>query len=275
MSSSRVWIIIRLVAGVLLIVLFSACASQHKPAKETDLSVQQAASQPPRIPYLSEPRKIIKTTMQECEIRGGEYIAHEDPRPQDIVDCLLPARIRRLGGRIPVLLNMDILTSVYDYLHRTGIEKPGYGLYSYALFPVHSPRAERFLEELFKTTGYAVESRIDFENLNIIYLPTREDRLSFLLSVLSESPDPPAGTFAEQFYDYALARRLLAQICTAPAEEIRDVCFSDLSRGPYLFTYSQLVSKLSTIPPPYLFLDLSSMCMNGHSVTSLLPISNR
>lgn len=257
MSGSWAWIIIRLVARVSLIILFSACASQHKPVKETDLSVQEAASQPPRIAYLSKPRKIIKTTMQECEIRGGEYIAHEDPRPQDIVDCWLPGQFRRLGKYIPILLNVHVLTSVYEYLHRTGIEKPGYGLYSYALFPVHSSRAERFSEDLFKTTGYVVESRIDFENLNVIYLPTREDRLSSLLSVLSESPDPPADTFAEQFYDYALARRLLAQICTEPAEEIRDICATDLSRGPYLFTYSQPVSELSIIPPPYLFLDLS------------------
>jgi hypothetical protein len=68
-----------------------------------------------------------------------------------------------------------------------------------------------------------------------------------------------SGPFVTSFYNYPLSRKLLAQICTAPTEVIRDVCATDLSRGPYLFTYARAVSDLSPVPPPYLVLDLSDV----------------
>jgi hypothetical protein len=152
-----------------------------------------------------------------------------------------------------------ILASVYDYFDRAGAEELGYGLYSYIVLPFHSLRAERFLEELFKTTGYAIDSLIDLENLNVIYLPIRADQLPSLRPMLSRGSTPAVNLFATQFYDYALAQKLLVQICTAPAEVIRDLCMSDLSGGPYLFTYARPASALSPVPPPYLFLDLSQV----------------
>lgn len=37
------------------------------------------------------------------------------------------------------------------------------------------------------------------------------------------------------------------------------MCKTDLSRGPYLFTFPEPASALSPVPPPYLFVDLSSV----------------
>jgi hypothetical protein len=62
--------------------------------------------------------------------------------------------------------------------------------------------------------------------------------------------------FAVQFYNYPMAQRFLAQICSEPAAVVRDICATDLSRGPYVFTYGYPASRLSQVPPPYLFLDL-------------------
>lgn len=124
---------------------------------------------------------------------------------------------------------------------------------------MHSPRAERFLRDLFKTTSFVELSEITFGNLNIIYLPTRADKLSSLIPKISDGSPPPVHLFAMQLYDYALAQRLLAQICISPSEEIHDVCGTDLSRGPYLFTFTRPPSGLSTVPSPYLFVDLSSV----------------
>jgi hypothetical protein len=171
-------------------------------------------------------RYIIKTTADDCKKRGGHYKVQDSPL---LVDCLLQAPEKGFA------LHALIWNSVYDYFYRAGTEQPDYGLYSYVLFPVRSPRAERFFEELFKTTGYAIDSPTDKRRLNVIYLPTREDKLPLLTSMIKDGSPPQISPFASQFYDYALAEKLLTEhICAEPAEVIRDLCATDLSRGPYL-----------------------------------------
>jgi hypothetical protein len=126
------------------------------------------------------------------------------------------------------------------------------------VFPLPSQRAERFLEELFKTTSFVeITTGISSGHLNVIYLPTRAEKLSLLKPIVVDGAAPSASLFRSELYDYRLGQRLLAQICAAPAETIRDVCRSDLSQGPYLFTYALPASTLSPVPPPYLVLDLS------------------
>jgi hypothetical protein len=153
----------------------------------------------------------------------------------------------------------SIAASVYSYLYAAGSEQPDYGLYSYVLFPSYSRRAETFLANLFKTTGAVDASGIDPQHLNIIYIPTRSEKRALLLPQIADGRPPPVTPFASEFYDFAQARRLLAQICTAPSDAIRYVCRTDLSRGPYLFTFSRPASNLARVPPPYLFVDLSSV----------------
>ena len=225
---------VSLVIGVCLAAFLSACASQTTSMHKTD------AKEP-----------------SECVVQGGEFIVRDDPL---FVYCVLPPAIRTLGTSTPHLSPRRILTSVYGYLYGAGTERPDGGLYSYALFPVRSPRAERFLEELFKTTGYVDNiGEFNLANLNLVYLPVRADKLPSLKSLLRNGSAPLGDPFATQFYDYALAQRLLTQICAEPAEVIRDACLSDLSRGPYLFTYRHPMSTLSPVSPPYLFLDLSTV----------------
>lgn len=250
-----------------LLALFCACTS---PCSREDSLPERGVEETPS--QLISEKKLsghnaplhrghgfIKTTSEDCEIRGGEYIGHKDILPQDVVDCVLPPQIRRLRRGMSYLAARQILGSVYDYLYRTTMEKPGYGLYSYVLIPVHSLRAGRFFRDLFKTTSFVELSEITFGNLNLIYLPTRADKLSSLIPKISDGSPPPAYLFAAEFYNYALAQRLLAQICTSPSEEIQDACGTDLSRGPYLFTFTRPASGLSPVPPPYLFVDLSSV----------------
>ena len=158
-------------------------------------------------------------------------------------------------------MKSPIVGSVHGYLYAVDSEIPGYGLYSYILFPIYSPRTERFLDVFFQTTSYAGNSSIDIAHLNVIYIPTRVETLYSLLKPMitedSASLSIPIRQFATEAYDYAMARRILAQICTKPSEEVWNVCATDLSRGPYLFSYVQPASTLSPVPPPYLFLDLS------------------
>ncbi len=154
----------------------------------------------------------------------------------------------------------QILGSAYGYLYKAGTEKQNYGLYSYVLFYNHSYRVERFLEELFETTSSEELSGITIKNLNLIYLPTQADKKPSLEPEIHDGSAPPASLFAKEYYDYTMSQRLLTQICTAPAEVIRDVCATALSHGgPYLFTYSHPASDISSVPPPYLFLDLTNV----------------
>jgi len=82
---------------------------------------------------------------------------------------------------------------------------------------------------------------------------------STLIPLVSDGSAPPADIFAQDHYDYGLAQRILAQICRSPTEAVEDVCSSDLSRGPYLFTFPTPASGLQTVPAPYLFVDLSDV----------------
>lgn len=150
-----------------------------------------------------------------------------------------------------------ILASAYDYLYTAGTEEPAYGLYSYALFPTYSRRAEAFITELFRTTGAAGQSGINRANLNVVYLPTQRGKRSLLSQRVAVGEPLHPSEFTREFYDYALARRVLAQICAAPSDALGYLCSSDLSRGPYLFTFARPASELSPVPPPYLFVDLS------------------
>ena len=203
-------------------------------------------------------QRFRKTTSYQCSVNGGEFFSHPNIRPDDMVDCLLPAYIRKLGGHLTYLAPREILGSVYDYLYRAGVERPHYGLYSYVLVPFPSARAEHFFEDLFKTTSYVELNRISLEHINIIYLPVRETKIPALLPIISDGSAPPANLFVAEHYDYALATKILTQICVAAPENIKEVCSTDLSRGPYLFTFPHPASELTTIPPPFLFVDLSN-----------------
>ncbi len=204
-------------------------------------------------------RRMRKITAKDCEIRGGEYNAHRDALPNDMVDCILPFRIRKLGSGATYLAPREILASVYDYLYRSGVEKPRYGLYSYVLLPSPTLRGERLLAEIFATTSFVELNRITIANINLMYIPVKSPKISSLIPLVSDGSAPPTKVFSAEYYDYALAQKLLAQICRSPPDAIRDVCSTDLTRGPYLFTFSRPASAMQTIPPPHLFVDLSDV----------------
>lgn len=239
---------------------------------ESPVTIEETASIKSHSPKFVRGHRYIKTTKKDCELIGGYVIGYGGILPQDLVDCLLSDRIALLesergadilkpetGGVMAGAYDRQILGSVYGYLYRPATEQPLYGLYSYLLLPNISARSERFLEELFKTTSFVSLSEITVANLNIIYLPTREDKLPSLIPKITDGSAPPVHLFATQFYDYPFANKLLAQICESPSKVVHDVCNSDLSRGPYLFTFVRPSSTLVPVPPPYLFVDLSSV----------------
>ena len=58
------------------------------------------------------------------------------------------------------------------------------------------------------------------------------------------------------FYNFQMARTILAHLCNPPADVLRQLCGGDLSRGPFIFTYEKPASTFEPVPAPYLFVDL-------------------
>jgi hypothetical protein len=200
-----------------------------------------------------------KTTVEECRVRGGEYVGSAALRSSDIVNCFLPHKIRELGDVPAAPAPRHILASVYDYLYRPSIETPGYGLYSYVLLPAENSRGKRLMEEIFHTTSFVSLGGMKTERLNLVYLPTRAGKLKALVPLVASGEAPEALRFSRDFYDYSLARTLLVRICDAIADAAQAACSADPSLGPYIFTFTQPVSGLERVPPPFLFVDLSNV----------------
>jgi len=160
------------------------------------------------------------------------------------------------GGRL------RILETGYGYLPELGKEDGGYGLYSYAILPSDSKRAAIFLGGLFKEIPSIGQTSAQRSQLNVFYVPIQKDRqgdLAALIQASGANAERMGADFSRSFYDYKMARALLDHVCNPPADSIRQLCNSDLSRGPYIFTYASPASSMNSVPPPFLFVDLSSV----------------
>lgn len=212
---------------------------------------------PPPLRFVTS-KSFIKTTAQECQIRGGEYSSIAGMLPSEMIDCLLPGSVMHLGDGVPTT-RPRILGSVYDYLYRASIEKAHYGLYSYLLLSAPGPRSEQLLREVFRTTSYVDLADVTTEQLNIVYLPVRAATIPQLLPIVSNGAAPDPAEFAMRFYDYALARSLLSRLCQTPTDSTARLCQSDPSLGPYIVTYAQPASAAHPLPRPCLLVNLSGV----------------
>jgi hypothetical protein len=155
-----------------------------------------------------------------------------------------------------------ILETGYGILSELGKEDSGYGLYSYAILPSDAPRSEIFLTELFKEIPSIGQTAAPRSQLNIFYVPLQKDREAAFAALTRNSgatAEKMGPDFSRSFYDYRMARALLDHVCNPPAESVRRLCEGDLSRGPYIFTYASAASNMSSVPPPFLFVDLSNV----------------
>jgi hypothetical protein len=154
-----------------------------------------------------------------------------------------------------------ILETGYSLLEEIGAEEEGYGLYSYAIVN-DNDRSAAFLKDVFKAIPFVEDTAALPSRTNIFYIPMKNDKKKALIEVLNKyGKNPSASTiaYARNFYDYKMSRALLDHLCDPPATEIRAVCDGDLSRGPYIFSYARPASKVTPVPPPYLFMDLSDV----------------
>jgi hypothetical protein len=166
---------------------------------------------------------------------------------------------RYLASRGPA---STIADTAYAHLTAPGREKPGYGLYSYAIMPSNTPHAAAFLAEIFSQVKDAESRPISPDRLNVLYLPMQGDKrvqFSVLQKTAGQTPEKLGESYASSYYDYDAATALLYHMCNAPHDNVRDVCGGAMSRGPYIFTYAAPASQMETVPPPFLFVDLSNV----------------
>jgi hypothetical protein len=157
---------------------------------------------------------------------------------------------------------LRILETGYSQLSQLGKEEPGYGLYSYAILPSDSRRGARFLAEVFKEIPSIGDIPTKPAQVNIFYIPVRSEKAGdfpSLVRALTAKPDKMGAEYTKSFYDYRMARALLDHVCNPPAASVRELCEGDLSRGPYIFTYASPASNMNSVPPPFLFIDLSDV----------------
>jgi hypothetical protein len=133
-----------------------------------------------------------------------------------------------------------------------------------AIVTADSSRASAFLSEIFESTHPVEGNLANHNQLNILYMPLQKDKqTSFSTAAEASGNDAEklkklGADYSKSFYDYQIAAAILNHVCTAPPDSMRGLCSSD-SRGPFIFTYAGPASKLESVPPPYLFVDLSDI----------------
>jgi flagellar biosynthesis GTPase FlhF len=157
-----------------------------------------------------------------------------------------------------------ILETGYSLLKDIGGEEPDYGLYSYAILVNDSDRSAKFLGDVFGDGFNAIppveETAAQPTQTNILYIPLKRSKAKEWTKGLKVGKKTALrAAYAKHFYDYTMSRALLDHLCVSPAEEIKAACEGDLSRGPYIFAYAKPASKVTPVPPPFLFMDLSDV----------------
>jgi hypothetical protein len=154
----------------------------------------------------------------------------------------------------PAPTSPRILETGYAKLGEVGEEKPGYGLYSYVLVTSFSTKSVALLNEIFKVIPNVQSAGASPRQINILYIPfLKEKEREF---TAAQSSSTLGTTYAQSFYNFQMARTILAHLCNPPADDLSQLCEGDLSRGPFIFTYEKPASTFEPIQAPYLFVDL-------------------
>jgi hypothetical protein len=213
-----------------------------------------APAPPPPVPLQQAGRAPVNVPTGPIDI--PVHTTRARPPAADTGPAATTAHSASASGRL------RILETGYSHLSELGKEEEGYGLYSYAILPSESSRAATFLSRLFKEIPSIGETGAQRSQLNVFYVPLKKDRESDFATLIQASganADRLGAEYSKSFYDYRIARALLNHVCNPPADSVRQLCEGDLSRGPYIFTYASPASSMDSVPPPFLFVDLSNV----------------
>jgi hypothetical protein len=143
-----------------------------------------------------------------------------------------------------------------------GNSSTGTGTESGSIVVVRPDGGSWHTAEVFKEIPSISDIPTKPAQVNIFYIPVRTEKAADfpgLVRTSAVTPDKMGAEYTKSFYDYRMARALLDHVCNPPAASVRELCEGDLSRGPYIFTYASPASNMSSVPPPFLFVDLSDV----------------
>jgi hypothetical protein len=172
-----------------------------------------------------------------------------------------------ISADLPRLRRGRILETGYARLSEVGEEKLGYGLYSYVLITSYSNKSVALLDEIFKAIPNVKDTGALPNQINILYVPFFKEKEDDF-AVAARSPGTLGAKYAQSFYNFRMARTILDHLCNPPADVLRRLCGSDLSRGPFIFTYEKPASTFQPVQAPYLFVDLRDV--NEHAFAELV-----
>ena len=226
-------------------------ATHLQRSVSNSVSSQPTPDQKVQRPNPSEPKAIEPAP-------AAVHVAPPSVEQKAPVQEVLPAEVQRP--------RQAILETGYDQLKGLGKEANGYGLYSYGVLTVASPRSAAFLAEIFKSIPSIGDAAAARAHLNIFYIPTKKDKVADLAALVEASRDDQtrmAVRYSEAMYDYKMARAILNHLCNPPPKPITSLCKGPMSGGPYILTNARPTSSLEPVPPPFLFVDLSEI--NPHA----------
>lgn len=138
---------------------------------------------------------------------------------------------------------LQIKITLRDYLARSSMEQPNYGLYSYILLSrkaATTKERERYmalhhafrnLNRLVDVQGSALDSLINPENINVTYWPVRFENTDSALKDSAENSNTSDAFFVDN-YDYLRAELILGRF-----QGIR-------TPGPFIVSYYYPLTKL-------------------------------
>ena len=156
---------------------------------------------------------------------------------------------------------VPIVDTAYAPLYNSGSEASGYGLYSYVILMGFGDRDRAFVKSIVESTPGAEGLPWPHAQINLLLFPIKQSAATQCAPL---STDVRMNCIQTQLndtsnYDYNSARTFLYKVCNSAVDNMKNFCASAFGRGPFLFTYSHPASKLSNIPPPFLFVDLSTV----------------
>jgi hypothetical protein len=145
-------------------------------------------------------------------------------------------------------------------LVQPGEEADGFGLYTYVLVRHSADRDSHFLQDLVTTApsaaGVAPPLRAQIDLMLIPANPCPTGAAATAANCSAPEPETIAGDLKAQ-YNFEESNTILEQLCANPPQQIVKFCREPFGEGPFLFTYARPVSKMNSIPPPFLFFDFT------------------
>jgi hypothetical protein len=178
------------------------------------------------------------------------------------VQPIQPAQARDHVDSVASGVHPPILETGYATLSEIGKEDRAYGLFSYAILANPSQRSAAFLAETFKSTIPIGNLSDNHRNFNVFYVPIQKGKEADFSKAGQADKDnfnKLGEDFGNSMYDFSMARLILTHVCARPERDMVSLCHSDLTGGPYIFTYTAPASNLDVFPPPYLFVDMTKV----------------